>query len=301
MLDHKIYTFLAVAETMSFTAAARRLGLTQPAVSQHIGKLEEHYGTKLFSSVGRSLRLTDSGRLLLQTARRQAADEERLSLRLSGETPRLRMGCTLSIADYYLAPGFAPGAGTPPRDLTVQVDNTARLLTMVEDGRLDCAFIEGFFDPALFTALPCRAVRFLPVVAADHPLAGRSVSLPHLFAYPLLIREEGSGTRAVLENYLFTRNVGLEQFSALWELGSFPLIKSLLPACQGITFLYEGVAAQELREGRFAPVYPEGMPLRKTFHLILRKGEEIPERGRRLLSIVNAAIPDLSAAESRQG
>lgn len=99
MLDFRIETFLAVCQTMNFTRAAELLHITQPAVSQHIHALEAQYGVRLFLYQGKQLHLTESGRLLYQTAVTMRHDALRLrdALRQAGGRRHLRFGATLTV------------------------------------------------------------------------------------------------------------------------------------------------------------------------------------------------------------
>ena len=90
--------------------------------------------------------------------------------------------------------------------------------------------MEGLFDRALFEAHVWRATRFVAAARADHPLAGNPCTISSLCAFPLLVRERGSGTRAVLESALFSRGMDLSAFACTLELGSFGLIKAALAA-----------------------------------------------------------------------
>ena len=142
MLDAKIQTFLEVAAQGSYTRAAERLHLTQPAVTQQIHRLEEHYGHRLVDTCGRVVRLTEAGMLLEHHARMQLANERRFMERMAAEEPPLSLGATLSIADYYL-PGplaRALAGGLAPR---VTVGNTQVLTGRMLAGELDCALVEG--------------------------------------------------------------------------------------------------------------------------------------------------------------
>lgn len=244
MLDAKIQTFLEVAAQGSYTRAAERLHLTQPAVTQQIHRLEEHYGHRLVDTCGRVVRLTEAGMLLERHARMQLANERRFMERMAAEEPPLSLGATLSIADYYL-PGplaRALAGGLAPR---VTVGNTQVLTGRMLAGELDCALVEGLFDRALFEAHVWRAARFVAAARADHPLAGKPCTISSLCAFPLLVRERGSGTRAVLESALFSRGMDLSAFACTLELGSFGLIKAALAATDAVTFLYQDVLTGE--------------------------------------------------------
>lgn len=240
MLDAKIKTFLEVAKQGGFTRAAERLHLTQPAVTQQIRRLEEHYGRKLIDTTGHAVRLTDAGRQLYDYARIQQAGERRLLERMARRKEPLKVGATLSIADYYLPTRIARALekGCAPR---VRVGNTETLVSLMLAGELDCAFVEGLFSRALFEARVWLKAAFVPVTGAEHPLQGRPCTLDMLCRYPLLVREHGSGTRAVMESALFERGMDMSCFSETVELGSFGLIKAALAATDGVSFMYEGV------------------------------------------------------------
>lgn len=244
MLDAKIFTFLEVARLGSYTRAAECLHLTQPAVTQQIHRLEEHFGRRLVDTRGRGVRLTPAGEELKKHVQIELVNERRLMQRMAAGAPPLRLGATLSIADYYLPKPLAGvlASGRAPR---VFVGNTQALTQRMLAGELDCALVEGPFDRALFEAQVWRAARFVAAARAEHPLAGQPCTMNDLCACPLLVRERGSGTRAVLESALFGRGMDLSAFARTVELGSFGLIKAALTATDAVTFLYEGVLTGE--------------------------------------------------------
>ncbi|MDY2656506.1 MAG: LysR family transcriptional regulator [Candidatus Limiplasma sp.] len=244
MLDAKVFTFLEVAEQGSYTRAAERLHLTQPAVTQQIHRLEEHFGRRLVDTRGRSVRLTPAGEELKKHVQIQLVNERRLMQRMVAGDPPLRLGATLSIADYYLPEPLARVLASVQVP-QVCVGNTQTLTQRMLAGDLDCALVEGLFDHALFEAHVWRFARFVAAVRTEHPLVGKSCTMSSLCACPLLLREQGSGTRAVLENALFARGMDLSAFSRTMELGSFGLLKAALTATDAVTFLYEGVIANE--------------------------------------------------------
>lgn len=280
MLDAKLTTFLEVARLGSYTRAAESLHLTQPAVTQHIRKLEAHYGQRLTDTSGRSVRLTAAGEQVLGYARLQTANERSLMERLAAGQRPLRVGATLSIADYYLPSSLSrslASGGLPPH---VEVGNTDALLLRMRDGGLDCAFIEGLFDEAAFEASVWRNAAFVAVARAGHPLAGGPCALRELCGYPLLLREPGSGTRAVLESVLFQRGLSPESFQGAAELGGFGLIKAALRATDAVSFMYERVCEAEMEAGRLCKLDVSDFSLvRPLYFLRLRGGAERERAG----------------------
>lgn len=278
MLDFKLDTFLMVAQLGSCTAAAQQLGLTQPAVTQHLARLEEHYGCTFFTREGRSMRLTAQGEEFLHYVRMQRSNEQQLIQRLARRTRPLRIGSTLSIADYYLPSRLEPLLAQPEFSLDMEVANTDTLLGRLVQGQLDAALIEGIFDRQAFEAHVICRTRFVPVAAADHPLAGRTARWEELYRYPLILREKGSGTRAMLENCLAQNNDSLSSFSQVWQVGSLALIKHLLRRTQAVSFLYEEVTAQEVAQGQLAQLQLEGFEVTHPLHMVVLKNSLEYER-----------------------
>lgn len=268
MLDQKLQTFLTVVELRSYTLAAQALHITQPAVSQHIRKLEEHYGTQFIDFTGHQLSLTQAGELLYRYAAFQAANENRLLEQLSQSTQTLRVGATLSIADYYLPPLLAPFLAQTFRPLILHVGNTEEMLSACVRGELDCALIEGIFHDDDFCSHIFHAARFLPVAAADHPLSHREHRLAELFCYPLILREPGSGTRAILENRLFQSGCSPRSFSSVLECGSFRMIKELLKKTHAVSFMYEQVAAEEVEAGSLTYLHLSDCQIQRPLYFV---------------------------------
>jgi DNA-binding transcriptional LysR family regulator len=271
MLDHKMDTFIKVVELLSFTKAADVLGLTQPAVSQHISRLEEYYGCKLISMNGRRISLTTEGETLYHYACQQKANEKHLIEILNQSRRHIKLGSTLSIADYYLPDLLLANKKDPQHILSVTVGNTDNLLKQIVDGELDCALIEGLFDSHKFEYRFLIEEEFIPVVSAAHPLAGKKVKLSDLFSYPLITREHGSGTRAIMENYLYQQNCSVDNFESLWELGSFALIKRMLTEIPGVSFMYKQVASEQIKKGELTVLDIHQYHISHPFYFVYSK------------------------------
>lgn len=273
MLDAKIETFLQVAQLGSFTAAAAVLHLTQPAVTQHIRKLEAHYGCTLVDCSHRAVKLTEAGARLCEYLLLQRANEQRFAKLLHNTVEPLCIGATLSIADYYLPDLLVERLLLPGGRVRVTVGNTARLLAALRAGELDGAFIEGLFDTALLSSRVLYEARLVPVVAAGHPLLGRQVTLEELHAYPLALREPHSGTRDVLENWLMQQNDAPQAFAQTVELGSFVLIKKLVQRSTAVTFVYEAVVREELRRGELCLLSLRDFCVAHALRFVYRRGD----------------------------
>ena len=126
MLDPRLHTFLVLCETMNYTRAAQRLCITQPAVTHHIHVLEEHYGCRLFSYEGKTLRLTDAGLRLRELACSLAYNSRKIEEALAAPAPlSLRVGATKTIGEFVIAPLVERFLRrNPEAAISLMVDNT---------------------------------------------------------------------------------------------------------------------------------------------------------------------------------
>lgn len=268
MIDIKLKTFIEVVDCKSFTRAAEHLHLTQPAVTQHIKQLENYYQYKLIQNPHKEFQLTEAGLRLYEYAKIQVQNEEIFESQLYKVAIPLTIGSTLSIADYYLPEILGQYLTSSSQRCQIYVNNTQTLVQKMIDGEVDCAFVEGQFDPQLFTYHLFKNEKFILVAHKDHPLAKQKIIFDELLTFPLFIREEGSGTRAILENYLLQEIYTLSSFQKVIEVQSLTMIKKMLTCTQGISFLYEGVVHHELLNGELTQIHLENFELIRPMHFI---------------------------------
>ncbi len=251
MQDFRMETFLAVCRTMNYTRAAEELNLTQPAVSQHIRYLERFYGARLFAYGGKKLSLTEQGKLLRSAALSIAHDQRSLRDKMAAAgARRLNFGVTLTAGEYLAVPPVARYLKENPRaGLRMVVADTDALLEHLDRGEIDFALVEGFFDKQEYDCLVYRTERFFPVCGATYQFEDEPCTLEALLSQRLLLREPGSGTRAVLEHALAARNLTVYDFPLRTEIASINIIKALAEENCGIAFLYEAAVAAELKKG----------------------------------------------------
>lgn len=273
MLDPRWNTFLAVCETMNYIKAAQRLCLTQPAVTHHIQYLEQHYGCRLFTYEGKVLRLTEAGLRLREFTRSMAYNEQKMEQTMAATAPiSLRVGTSKTIGEYVIAPKVEQFLRAhPDASFSLLVDNTRELLRGLEAGRLDFVLVEGFFDRSRYDAQLWRRESFFGVCSPDHRLAGRLVTLEELEGERLILRESGSGTRAIFEDALRRQNRTLRGFSSVATISDFATIKSLVTDGLGISFLYAPVVQRELEQGTLARFDLADAPMQGAFYFVCLK------------------------------
>lgn len=279
MQDYRVETFLAVCRTMNYTRAAEELSITQPAVSQHIAFLERAYGARLFEYRGKRLSLTSAGELLRTALATMAHDDRLLRERvahLGGAEVQLAIGMTLTAGEYLVAAPLADYlVAHPELHATLRSGGTEELLAMLNAGQIDCAFVEGFFDKSAYAWDVFGTQRLVAVCSPACPLADRlagPASMEDLLGERLLIRETGSGTRAVLEHALAARNLTLESFRRVDEVESLDIIKVLASRGAGISFLYEAAVQRELAEGSLRSVPLDGPAIQHDITFIRLQG-----------------------------
>ena len=202
-MERKLETFLTLCETLNYRRAAERLHLTQPAVTKQIQALEAEYGAVLFRYDGRRLHKTSKGELLELHAIAQRYNHQKLLQAMQAAPPvALRIGATKTIGDYILGPAIRRFLDAPDHQLQFLVDNTAALLRRLEQGELDFVVLEGVFNKARYDSFLLRNEPYIGICPPGHPLDGQTVSPEALLGQRLILREEGSGTRDLLERSL---------------------------------------------------------------------------------------------------
>lgn len=269
MLDVRLRTFLTLMEEKSTVRCADVLHITQPAVTQHVRALEKEYGAQLFTKEGRCLVPTDKGRVFYQMARRMAAMEHQLHDAMSEHpaTP-LHFGVTRSIGESVM-PSLAPKMmrALPDRQIRMLLQNTRMLLEALESGSIDFALLEGNVNHQQYVCRPLMHAHFIGLCKRDGAYAACR-TLQEVCRAPLLLREEGSGSREILENELRAHDVEIEDFSIYHEFESIPVILSLVAEDMGVTFIYKEAAWESIKNGILQPLVPHIFSIHRQFTFV---------------------------------
>lgn len=273
MLDPRWNTFLVLCETMNYTRAAERLCLTQPAVTHHIHYLEDHYGCRLFSYEGKVLRLTEAGVKLREYTRSLAYNSRKVEESMMAPKPlSLRIGASKTIGEFVVAPKVERFLREyPEASFSLIVDNTQVLLRMLEAGKLDFVLVEGFFEGSRYETTLYRKEEFFGICPPGHRFAGRVISLTELESERILIREPGSGTRAIFEEALRRENRTLKSYPNVATISDFSTIKSLVADGLGVSFLYAPAVSGELERGELVRFDLAELPMSGAFSFVCLK------------------------------
>jgi len=267
--------FLAVAEEGSVSRGAGRLFISQPAVSKQIAVLEASLKAKLFDRLPKGVRLTDAGHLLLGYARRLSALEreaEQAMAELQGlMRGTLTIGASLTVGAYLMSDLLADYSRCFPHiALTLEIANTGNVQRMLREGKLDLALTEGFADDPDLDAAVFAHDELVAIAPPGHPLLAEApVTAARLLGEPLILREPGSGTRAVLERALAALGLSV---TPLMSLGSTEAIKRAVAAGAGLAVVSRLALNLELETGRLAVLPLSDLSLRRPLHRLTRHG-----------------------------
>lgn len=276
MLDYRLDTFLTVCEVMNYREAAELLHITQPAVTQHIQFLEKEYGCKLFTYQNRKLEKTKCALVLEDYVRSMKYNENALKDELLNDTlQNFKIGTTKTIGDYVIGSYVKSFLHTHNHTLTLIVDNTEHLLQLLSENKLDFALVEGYFDKKKYEYELFRKEPFVGICHKDHPFANQTVSIADLLKETLICREEGSGTRAIMEQKLLDYNESIGHFAHHICISSFKMILELVRDRFGISFGYEVLIEDDSELARF---YLPGEPILREFNFVYLKNTQTSKK-----------------------
>jgi DNA-binding transcriptional LysR family regulator len=273
MTLEQLRIFVAVAEREHVTQAARDLYMTQSATSAAVTALEGRYATKLFDRIGRRIALTEAGRLFLIEARavlaRAAAAEQVLADLADLKRGSLSLAASQTIASYWIPQVIARYRSRfPGIAISQTIGNTEYVASRVRDGAADLGFAEGEMidDPAL-AIMPVAEDELVLVVPKKHAWARRAPrSAKEIKAGPWVLREPGSGTRAIFEAALPRLGLAADDLEVALEVPSNEAVRAAVEAGSGVTAISRLVVANAIRAGTLVAV-KLALPRRHFFML----------------------------------
>jgi len=287
MLDFRIDTFLTVCKFMNFTKASQFLNITQPAVSNHIHYLEEYYNVKLFYFHGKKMQLTKEGQILLEYATTLKHDDIFLKKRFNDmkEKHELIFGATLTVGEYIM-PNIIDGLLSDESNTVIKmkVANTKELLNYINEGVIDFALVEGYFNKFEYDFLHYCQERYVCVASNDFKL-DHVDDISELFKYNLIIREVGSGSREIIERYLGDRNLNVNDFANLIEISNINTIKQLIKNNHGVSFIYKIAVEKELESGLLKEIDIAGLSIEHDINFVWRKNSVFIDYYRQLFKL----------------
>src|SRR5215204_1968166 len=276
MDTRQLAAFCAVVDHRSFSQAAERLGVTQPAVSLQVRALEKRLGTQLLDRSGRRVEPTEAGQRLYRGAQRLLTLEGQILDELAGEgegelTGELQIGASTGPAAIVVPlllcefqrehPGVRIALTVADTQAVVE-RVAARELGIVGAARRHRAVtFEPFFDDEVILAVP-----------PGHAFAGRTVSLDELRGESLIVMQEGAGVRQIVEDELRALGTRLRELDVRLELGLQESVRSAVQAGYGVTFISRSAVEPELAAATLTAARVEGLDAKREISLARASG-----------------------------
>jgi DNA-binding transcriptional LysR family regulator len=255
-MDIKLKIFCTVAETKSFTRTSRIVHLSQPAVSLQIQALEEFFETKLFDKSEGQVSLTPAGKILYNNAKHILEHYSEVEKEINKITGMMMGGITLgastTLGNYILPRVIIDFKKAHPK-ITIKmfVGNTERIEDLLTSGFIDFGIVEGKTSKSNLKTEPLMSDELILIVHPKHPLTRKkAISILDLTREPFILREEGSGTRQIMEEYFQSHGISIRDLRVALVLGSTESKKQAVEAGIGISFVSKWAVKKEVEDGR---------------------------------------------------
>ncbi len=296
MDTRQLQAFCEVVDRKSFSLAAEKLGVTQPAVSLQVRALEKRLGTQLLDRSGRRVEPTESGLKLYRSAQRLLALEEEIVNELAEDATGaldgiFEIGASTGPGGVVLSQILCQFAEVHPAlHIALSVFDTQTVVERVADRTLQLGVVgaaprhrgveyEPFFKDAVVLACP-----------PGHPFAGRTVTLDDVRAEQLIMMQEGAGVRQMIEDEL--RRVGsrLRDLNVRLELGLQESVTSAVRGGYGVTFISRSSVEKDLDAGMLTEARVEGLELEREIHLVRAAGRSETRAAREFLEFARERL-----------
>jgi DNA-binding transcriptional LysR family regulator len=298
MDTRQLAAFCEVVERKSFSHAAERLGVTQPAVSLQVRSLEKRLGTKLLDRSGRRVEPTEAGQRLYRLAQRMLTLEDQLLEEVSSAD-------AVGVLRGELALGASTGPGGtvvpvllgefqrehPELSVALSISDTNRVIEQVAERELELGIVGASPRHRGVVFEPFFRDEVILVVPPGHRFAGKEISLADLRGEPLILMQEGAGVRQVIEHELRNGPVRLRDLDVHLELGLQESVKSAVAAGFGVTFISRSGVEAELAAGTIASARVKGLEPAREISLVRPAGRSPTRAAEAFIEFARAKLP----------
>lgn len=275
-LDY-LKVFYVVANNKSFSETARELHLSQSTVSSQIKQLEEQWDCQLFERTTKKVTLTDAGEVLYQQVDKFVSlmNETGNALQQLKECVHgeLTIGASLTIGGYVLPYVLAEFHQLYPKvKLSMKLDNSNEIIKKLINHEINLGFIESTIPYPALTQTPFAKDELIIIGSVAKPFTSSSIiTVDELQSFPFIMREQGSGTRQVIEESLRENNINPDQLNILMEFEQTESIKSAVEAGLGISILSKSAVKKELKLNSLQQLKVEGLSLTRNFYIVYQQ------------------------------
>lgn len=276
LLDDKLETFIAVCEVKNFTKAGEMLGLTQPAVSQHIKKLEEELDTQIFLRKKGEITLSQEGEIALLYAKRMHALQDKMRDKIKSAKAnirKIRIGITHTQESGYMIEALSKMAlAYENLNITFITDTIKNLYTMLENFELDVLIIEEKPSNPDFNFMVLDTDMLTCMVSIQNPLAQKqAITINELKKQHLILRLPTSATRVKFASSLEAIGESIDNFDVVIEVDSIATIKNLVKKDIGVSILSKGACVKELQKKSLVALPIENLSMTRETTIVYHK------------------------------
>ncbi|TGE32371.1 selenium metabolism-associated LysR family transcriptional regulator [Desulfosporosinus sp. Sb-LF] len=272
--------FSQVVEEQSFTVVARKLGISQPAVSNQIRAFEEKLGVKLLYRKGKGFALTPEGEVVYSHSLKMLEAWSELLREIGGSeklmTGKVHIGAS-HIPGEYLLPVYLANfrKSYPEVKFKLSIGDSLEMAEKVLAHEVDFAVVGAIFDTEKLTSEFWLKDELGLVVSSDHALSSsQSIELKTLKDYPMIIRETGSGHRRAFEEALAKAGLDLNDFNVALEVGSTEAVKNAVRSGIGFSFLSKHALESCVKQG-LVWMSVQDFNIERGFFLLSRRNKPI--------------------------
>lgn len=295
----QLEAFVRVAETGSFSEAAKRLYLTQPTVSAHVASLEKELGACLLLRSTKEVSLTEEGKALYEYAVQMLALEQRIREHFGGREKGksvLRIAAS-TIPSQYLLPGIMARFRSeyPGEQLKVMETDSAEAVEQIISHQADIGFTGTVLEKKQCVYLPFyqdELVVIAPGGEKSGPQAGEDAAL-WIRKQPLILREEGSGTRKEAQRLLRQMGIDPAELNIVASIQNQETIKRSVGSGMGISILSRLAAEEEILSGKLR-AFPLGdTGGRRNINLVFDRNRPLTAAAEKFIGIVKKMYPEI--------
>ncbi len=284
--------FTAVADAGGMSAAAKKLHVSQPTVSQAIAELEKNYGVKLFERLSQKIYLTKEGELMLSFSRHILDSFEQMeeAMNQAVENTNVRIGCSVSVGTCLINDILdAAKERMPECNISVLVANSSDIEQAILNNEVDLGIVEGILKSRDLIVTPVFEDELVVVCGRQHPLAReKRITLDMLEGQDYISRESGSAERNQIERIL--EDYGL-QLKRTFCSTNTEAIKNAVIRGRGIAIFSKRVIEKECQNGDIVILPLEGGSVTRNINLAIHKNKYISKSVQILQEIVGGVSP----------
>lgn len=273
MDTYQLKIFCMVTELQSFSKAAKMMHMSQPAVSTHIKNLEEFYRGQLFERTPHGVALTKAGETFYAYAKRilELKDEmeQELEAVLLRENNHMVVAASTTIGNVSLPCTIYLFKEEHP-EVTIRLDiaNSEEVIRRIMADEADIGVVETYTESPELSAIPVTSDELLLIVPPDHPHTGDTVPLKEFLEHPLILREDGSGSRKILAAALGRHGYSVNDLNVIAEMSTIDAIKSAVEAGLGGAVVPRLTVRKEAYLKTLKIFKIEDLPMPLTYHIV---------------------------------